>query len=89
MVSTWQPSTRQAGTTQDLKGSPSIRTVHAPQSPFRHPACVPVFPNVVRRTSSSVVSNRHSVIVAGSPSTVKSVVKVCVRSTRMPAAGPR
>src|SRR5258708_7851930 len=49
VVMAW-PSTWATATRQEQTGSPSIRTVHAPQSPASQPTLVPVRPRFSRST---------------------------------------
>src|SRR5947208_10948464 len=57
-VVTVAPSTATSGVKHDLRGSPSIRTVHAPQPPCWQPAFGLVIPSSSRSAFRSVSSGR-------------------------------
>src|SRR5262245_53659437 len=70
-----RPSAWTASTVQDLTGTPSSRTVQAPQWVVSHPWCVPVRPSVCRRKWTS--SSRGSTSAAcDSPLTVTLTARV-------------
>ena len=71
----WTASIRHART-----GSPSSRTVHAPQTPCSQPTCVPVSSRSPRRKSASVVRG-STTAVRRSPLTV-TVIAASVMSLR-------
>ena len=54
-VLTVQPSACTASVRQERAERPSIRTVHAPQTPCSQPRCVPVRPSSCRRKSARVM----------------------------------
>jgi len=93
MVVTSRPSSRAAGSRQELTASPSTRMVQAPHSPSPQPILVPVSSSL-SRSSSAAGSKGRAWTLTRSPLTVKVIIMFMggpggVQWTRVLAVGGR